>query len=277
MAIIKAAARIILKERAHYQFQEPVLCFGVPDVYLTEGDLNGLRSRAAPGTKDFLSASQFLAALGLSQVTSLDIPGSAHAPDLIHDLNQPLPGDLRGRFSLVIDPGTTEHVFDIRSGLINAAIALQVGGVVIHFVPIYSYNGGYFSINPNVLFDFYSLNGFADIRAYIIMWDRYRPFADKALCYTYTHRLEPRHALADHDQCRFTPHLLFFARKEVSGELFRSPIQHETHVEATEKSSSSRVKGLVRRVLPDELSTWLSAKLRRERQLRLSRMDSFWI
>jgi len=70
LAIIKAAARIILKERAHYQFQEPVLCFGVPDVYLTEGDLNGLRSRAAPGTKDFLSASQFLAALGLSQVTS---------------------------------------------------------------------------------------------------------------------------------------------------------------------------------------------------------------
>lgn len=278
MAIVKAAARLILKERERRGFSDPVLCLGVPDIYLTERELRSV----VPGTEgrgfdQFVTAAEFFRTLGLSQVTSLDIPGCAHEPDLVHDLNEPLPEGLRGRFGLVVDPGTTEHVFDIRSGLTNIASALRIGGTVIHFVPIYSYNGGYFSINPNVLHDFYSLNGFDSITAYIIMWDRYRPFAGRTLCYRYTSRLEARHALADRDQARFTPHLLLFARKAEERAAYRSPVQHDPHAVTATSRRASTARALARRLLPTETAIWLSAKLRRERQLRLSRKDSFSI
>ena len=39
MAIVKAAARLILREQPNYKYRDPVLCFGVPDVYVDEADL----------------------------------------------------------------------------------------------------------------------------------------------------------------------------------------------------------------------------------------------
>jgi hypothetical protein len=109
------------------------------------------------------------------------------------------------------------------------------------------------------------------------MWDRYRPFADRTLCYRYTSRLEARHALADRDQARFTPHLLLFARKAESRNMYRSPVQHDPHAVEARSPRPSAIRALARRLLPTGTAIWLSAMLRRERQLRLSRKDSFSI
>lgn len=275
MALPKAAARLILQERARYDFSGPFLCLGVPDIYLSEAEVFTATGNARGGSSDLVNPSSFLAGLGASEITSVDIPGSTHEPDLIHDLNEPLPEALVGRFAAVLDPGTTEHVFDTRAALINVANALRVGGAAIHFVPIYSYNGGYFSINPNVMIDFYSINGFADLTAFIIMWDRYRPFAEKSRCYRYSPLLEVRHGLADRDQCRFTPHLLLFARKDRTVNEYASPIQEERHPVGVVQSSP--LKRILRRVLPEETVQWLAAKRRRDHQLRASRRDSFLI
>src|SRR5437899_4151427 len=215
VALIKAAARLILREHARMAFRGPVLCLGVPDIYLTRKELRASLLDGPVSTPEdgFVTDTEFFEAMGIHDRTSIDIPGSANRPNLIHDLNQPIPADLRGRFNLVIDPGTMEHVFDVRTGLTNVVHALAPGGTVIHFVPIYSYNGGYFSINPNVMHDFYEANGFTDIRSYVIMWDRYRPFRGRSRCYPYGPVMRARHALADADQWRYTPHLLFLARK----------------------------------------------------------------
>ena len=152
MALIKAAARLLIREHARRRFGSPVLCLGVPDVYLTGHELRDALSASGlgdPGTVGangaLVDAATFFDALGLRERTSIDIPGAHIPPDRIHDLNTPLPPDLRERFGLVVDPGTTEHVFDVRAALANIVVALRVGGAVIHLVPIYSYNGGYFS------------------------------------------------------------------------------------------------------------------------------------
>ena len=282
MAIIKAAARLILRERSRYMFAGPALSLGVPDIYLTAEEL---RAATGPGdvdpkvgrenghTADNITAERFFDALGVSPVTSIDIEGAALDPDLRHDLNLPLPASMVDRFDLVLDPGTTEHVFDVRTGLTNVVRALRVGGVVIHFVPVYSYNGGYFSINPNVLHDFYAANAFTDIRAYLIMWDRFRPFRGRSRCYEYTQELAGRHALADRDQCRYVPHLLFFARKDAAHDDVVVPIQHEDH-----HVHPPRTLGrLARRVLPEDTVIFLASWLRREAQLRRTHRRSFWI
>ncbi|HET6965642.1 MAG TPA: hypothetical protein VFH58_12775 [Acidimicrobiales bacterium] len=277
MAITKAAARLILRENDHYGFAGPALCLGVPDVYLSVSELDagsGVRRRS--GGPPFISATEFLEALGLSDIVSIDLPGAAHAPDDVHDLNLPLPSDYSNRFGVVIDPGTTEHIFDVRSGLTNIAEALRVGGVVIHFVPVYSYNGGYFSINPNVLHDFYHANGFGDTRAYVVMWDRYRPFAGRSRCYPYSSVLEPRHSLADRDQCRFSPHLLFFSRKKTALDTYKSPVQIEPDSGSSETSRRSPAKSLATAVLSEGATVQIAARLRRRRQLRAIRRTSFW-
>lgn len=281
MAIIKAAARLIVREHAAYRFRDPVLCLGVPDIYLERAELDRALGRegtsaAPPGREPaarLVSAAEFFQALGMAEVTSLDIEGAAHDPDLRHDLNAPLPDPLRDRFELVVDPGTTEHVFDLRSALTNVVYALRVGGAVIHFVPIYSYNGGYISINPSLFHDFYGANGFVDIRSYIILWDRYRQFGGPSRVYRYTKELEPRHALADRDLTRYVPHLLFFARKAEARPNIVVPVQHEDH-----QVRPPRLLGrIARRVLPEDVVLYLVTMARRERQLFRSHRRSFWI
>jgi hypothetical protein len=282
MAIIKAAARLMIRERQHYAYQGPVLCLGEPDIYLTAAELQaetGFHGEVIPDADGrFVMARSFLSALGLNDVTSLDIAGCKLTPTRIHDLNNPLPADLLGRFGLVLDPGTIEHVFDLKMGLSNVVRALQPGGVAIHFVPIYSYNGGYLSINPNVLTDFYLSNGFADIKSFIIMWDRYRPFAARSRCYPYGPVLESRHALADWDQYRFTPHLLTFARRSYESDDIVGPTQHEVH--GFNLPPQPLVRPLVRRfgrLLPQDTAHFLRSWYYRYRQLHRSRETSFWI
>jgi hypothetical protein len=273
IAIIKGAARLILREHLKSPFHGPVLCLGVPDFYLTHKELRqALGQPADDADGSLVQAKQFFEALGIGEITSIDIPGSHLTPDLIHDLNRPFPQELLGRFNLVIDPGTMEHVFDVRAGLTNVVRALAVGGTTVHFVPIYSYNGGYFSINPNVMHDFYNTNGFADVRSFIVMYDRFRPSAGRTRCYPYGPVMEPRHALADGDQVRYSPHLLLFARKTSEPSEIAIPIQHED-----EGGSSETAKRIARRFLGPALTTYLAGRVRREIQLRRSRRVSFWI
>jgi hypothetical protein len=265
---------LILREHASSPFHGPALCLGVPDFYLTRRELRRALGQDETGADDTeVPATEFFAAIGIRDITSVDIPGSVHAPDLIHDLNQPLPAKLLDRFGLLVDPGTMEHVFDVRAGLTNVVRALAVGGTVIHFVPIYSYNGGYFSINPNVMHDFYTVNGFADVRSFVVMYDRYRPFGGRSRVYRYGPALEGRHALADGDQVRYSPHLLFFARKTRPVTEIAIPIQHEA-----EPSARRRLAGVwLRRIFGPKLTTYVAGHVLRALQLRRSRRNSFWI
>ena len=73
------------------------------------------------------------------------------------DLNQP--HDL-GEYDLVIDPGTSEHCFNVAQGLVNLAGSVKVGGVISPALPMSMFNHGYWNVNPCALVDFYEANGF---------------------------------------------------------------------------------------------------------------------
>ena len=72
------------------------------------------------------------------------------------DLNEP--HDL-GEFDLVIDPGTTEHCFNIGQAIMNAARAVRVGGRIYHSPPMTMINHGFYNVCPTALWDFYEQNG----------------------------------------------------------------------------------------------------------------------
>lgn len=244
MALIKSTLKLIIREHRARRFLSPALTLGVPEIYGTYAELKkwmldftGEKITIDPAESEistnetaqkfnWVTAKIFFEALGIEEMLSLDIAGSEHTPDFIHDLNNPLPEKYMDRFNLIVDPGTMEHIFDIKSGLANIVHALKVGGTVIQQVPIYSYNGGYYNFNPILLNDFYAANGFADIKMFIIMWDRYHPYTGTNRCYEYSEKyLGARHALADYDQCRFTPHVLLFAKKIKAYSEIVTPIQ----------------------------------------------------
>jgi hypothetical protein len=309
MAIIKSAVRLIIREHPHYRFSGPVLTLGVPEIHATYpelldwfGTLAGSPCQVSASQVElsdneigrklgWVSAQTFFKAFGWSETVSLDIPGCEHQPDIIHDLNQPFPAELINRFSLVIDPGTVEHVFDVKTCLGNVVRALRIGGVVIHQVPVYSYNGGYYSINPNLLNDFYRTNGFESQKTFIIMWDRYRAYTGQNRCYEYSETiLGDRHALADYDQCRHSPHMLFIARKTQDLPEIAIPVQFSgEYLSAVSgatapESSHLGIRQLVRKsrstlvqLLPYPLAFYLGSRLRRARQLYKSRRQSFRI
>ncbi len=90
-----------------------------------------------------------------AELTCVDINKSRGVEEII-DLNYP--HDL-GKYNMVIDPGTIEHCFNIGQAIINAANAVEMGGVILHTPPVSMVNHGFYNINPTCLADFYRQNG----------------------------------------------------------------------------------------------------------------------
>ena len=290
MSIIRAAVKLIIKEHGASQFSGRALSLGVPEAHATLDEVDGwfraagmalpqsARDHAEVTTNaigqrlGFLSGRSFLNFFGFFATDCLDVPGCEHPPEILHDLNDRIGTDLHNSYDFVMDPGTLEHVFDQRVCLENIADALKIGGTVCHLVPVYSYNGGYYSINPNVLHDFYRSNGFDNLRAYVIMWDRYRAYSRaRTRCYHYDDAIMgSRHAIGDLDQVRYTPHLLFFAKKATRVAAYTAPLQFEGNYTGEASSLSEtralslelRGKGIAKiafAVLPFQLAFYLQS------------------
>jgi hypothetical protein len=93
-------------------------------------------------------------AIGAS-LDCVDIVASRGVERLV-DLN--LPCDL-GTYDVVIDAGTVEHCFNAGQAILNAANAVDAGGCIFHMPPLSMANHGFYNLNPTLLQDFYSQNG----------------------------------------------------------------------------------------------------------------------
>lgn len=89
-------------------------------------------------------------ALGYPKIEAMDFTDKEGA-EHIHDLNTPVPEALHEQFDLVIDGGTTEHIFYIAQALDNCHAMLKPGGVMMSFVSCDGWFGhGFFQTGPDV-------------------------------------------------------------------------------------------------------------------------------
>jgi SAM-dependent methyltransferase len=78
--------------------------------------------------------------------------------DYAFDLNFPMPEGV-GRYDVVTNFGTTEHVFNIGQSFENIHDLLKVGGVVLHALPGYGYiDHGFYNIHPCAYLDMAKAN-----------------------------------------------------------------------------------------------------------------------
>jgi SAM-dependent methyltransferase len=112
-----------------------------------------------------LSARSFFAMLGVQPYFDIDINPNA---DIQLDFSQELPSHLSGSAQLVIDMGTSEHIFNVAQVFKNIVQLLKVGGVVIHLSPVSWFNHGFYNFNPLLFNEFYTANGFRRLEHHLI-------------------------------------------------------------------------------------------------------------
>jgi hypothetical protein len=85
-------------------------------------------------------------------VNSLDY-SSYEGADILHDLNQPVPANLKGRFDAVVEGGSLEHIFHFPIAVANLMQMTKVGGTI--FASRVSNNlcgHGFYQFSPELIF-----------------------------------------------------------------------------------------------------------------------------
>jgi len=135
---------------------------------------HGLDDKVASSAEHFLRergrddlASQFIAAprdgycepllkiaFGASVVQSIDASNYENA-DIIHDMNAPI--EVAEPYTVVIDFGTLEHVFNVPVAFDNIAKLAARDAFILHMLPSNNFVGhGFYQFSPELFFQIYS-------------------------------------------------------------------------------------------------------------------------
>ena len=140
---------------------EDLLCLSYPDVLVKDLDLipeapNGAAVAKRHGWPHRVPDTHaLLLDLGY-EPTYIDIIKESPRTRLV-DLNV---ADSFGRFDVILDPGTTEHCFNIGNVFKFIHESLNPNGLVIHTNPCSQINHGFWNLNPGTYVDFYRHLGY---------------------------------------------------------------------------------------------------------------------
>jgi SAM-dependent methyltransferase len=121
-------------------------------------------ARAEP----FLQA--FLGAGSVEALDYSDYEGAQH----LHDMNEPVPEAMIGRFDVVFDGGALEHIFNFPIAVANLMRMTRVGGRVFMSTPANNFFGhGFYQFSPELMFRVFAPENGFEIRTVQILETRY--------------------------------------------------------------------------------------------------------
>ncbi len=99
--------------------------------------------------------------LGAIETKSIDASSYEGASNVL-DMNQPIEEGLKRKFTLVLDGGSLEHVFNFPTAIRNCMEMIQCNGHFIGIVPCNNYMGhGFYQFSPELFFRIFTeQNGF---------------------------------------------------------------------------------------------------------------------
>ncbi len=173
MGIARGAARLILDECSKRPFKGTVLQLGRQKFFFNAAQLESWAplhhvtlTENVPASKpvdslvhgDSIDDKTFFHKIGFENVESCDYSDFQEA-DHVFDLNLPVPSHLHNKFDVIVDMGTTEHIFNLPQVLKNLHDMLKVGGRVIHMLPSSNWvDHGFYMFSPTLFHDYYSAN-----------------------------------------------------------------------------------------------------------------------
>lgn len=112
----------------------------------------------------FPYAEDVLRHIGAGRIMSLDASNYEGA-SVIHDMNTPVGESLHGAFSVVIDGGTLEHIYNLPVAIQNCMTMLRVGGHFISVAPANNFVGhGFYQFSPELFFRTFSQHNGFDVK-----------------------------------------------------------------------------------------------------------------
>lgn len=167
----------IIKEGKREPYSGSVLTLGRMDIHFSASELkamadtlgfslfpnkeNILSHKPEFATRAFISDTYLFKSLGFSRVQSMDISDFEGA-DIIFDLcSESTPVNLFEKYDVIIDSGTSEHVFHMPNLFRHIFSMLRPGGRVMHISPSTNcIEHGYYMFSPGLFWDFYTANHF---------------------------------------------------------------------------------------------------------------------
>jgi hypothetical protein len=106
-------------------------------------------------------AEPFWEALGVEHLETIDASGFEGAT-IVHDMNQPIPDNLKSQFDAVVDAGTLEHIFNFPQAIRNCMDMVKTGGhLITHTTANNCFGHGFYQFSPELFFRIFSgKNGF---------------------------------------------------------------------------------------------------------------------
>ena len=122
---------------------------------LSEKEVNDILTASDGYAEGFL---KFLGAVESHSFDNSNYEGGTH----IHDMNLGISNKLKGQYSMVLDGGALEHIFNFPVAIKNCMQMLHVGGHYLGISPANNFMGhGFYQLSPELYFSIFSKeNGF---------------------------------------------------------------------------------------------------------------------
>lgn len=173
MGLDKIGVRLLIHSKQIGVNFDKVLTIGRQELFLTKKELHNLVIKAElPYFEDTFKSHKYaeplLKLLGADIVDSLDA-SEYEGATIVHDLNLPIPAELKSNYSLVIDGGSLEHIFNFPASIKNCIDLIEKGGYFIGITPANNFFGhGFYQFSPELYWRVFSeTNGFQVIKMYL--------------------------------------------------------------------------------------------------------------
>ena len=175
MGIGRAAIALLLEEVVVRPFSGRLATLGRQTISATDQEVARQFARfglSPASTKEGpLDDQKVFRMMGFTSVESIDysdFEGATHILDLNTDEISPA---LVGRFDVVLDSGTIEHVFHIPNALKNVLTLTREGGRVIFLSPSSNHvDHGFYMFSPTLFMDYLVTNGLRIEKLYFIRY-----------------------------------------------------------------------------------------------------------
>ncbi len=129
----------------------------IPDLAGLESSIDELKQQAGGYSEPLIRHY-----LGDCEIESIDFSDYEDCTR-VHDMNQPIPQDWHGRYDLLFDGGTIEHIFHFPNAIANAMNLVREGGYFVACTPSNNFSGhGFYQFSPELFFRLFNkANGFS--------------------------------------------------------------------------------------------------------------------
>lgn len=174
MGINTSFARLLARAKTQGTVFSDTLTIGRQSLTIPSQEVPGLASQLgltafANIAEDSFAEGFLKSFLCASSVRSMDYSAYQDA-DIVHDLNQPIPDELRGAFDTLIDGGSIEHIFDIKQVLSNYMGLVKRNGNIFLMTTANNLCGhGFYQFSPEFFYRVFDpSNGFETLEVALI-------------------------------------------------------------------------------------------------------------